>query len=89
MALTNTEILDGIGGAFDDPTAWARAMLRLALTDAIAEKQGEIEQGRETIGQRDIAEARWLEARRAELTELQAQLTALASVPTVPTDPEA
>jgi len=61
-------------------------MLRLALTDAIAEKQGEIAHGRQTISDRDTAEQAWLEARNAELAALQAQLTALASVPTVPTE---
>lgn len=88
MALTSEEILDGIRGAFDDADAWARAMLRLALTDAVAEKQGEIAQGQEQIGKRDVAEQNWLEARNAELAALRARLDALASVPTVPTEPK-
>ena len=86
MAITTEQKLAGIDGAFTDPDSWNRAMLRLALTDSIAEKAGEIAQGQATIGEHDTVEQAWLEARRAELAALEAQLTALASVPTVPTE---
>ena len=87
MAITSAEMVAGVTAAFADAATWARAMTRLALVEKIREAEAVIAQGQATIGKRDVAEQAWLEAERAKLATLNAQLTALGARPTVPVEP--
>jgi hypothetical protein len=80
-------MIAGANSAGFTAASWARAMLRMALTDAISEQNGVLAQGQATIGKRNTAEQAWVEAETAKLRALEAQLAALAVAPTVPVEP--